>query len=589
VIPLTYVALLKRQTIRRSERLDMFVAALRDAHGLALLHETPTLLVLGDPQLPRILLAGDTGLLIGYAFDRATNARIVAPFPAQDEPADNLLDQIWGGYVALRTRNATPEVLREPSGTVPCYHLETDDIHVVTSRPDLLLTGNLLQPEIDWTILTQGLVYRDFKAARTPLRGVSEILPGVAARLFPTGLDVSSAWSPWTHVARGDPSMTMSDAGQIVADRLDQCLTAWGNCATSGLTEISGGLDSAIVAAGLARSGAHITGVTYAATRGDPDETPYASAVAAHIRLALEVEHPSIDGVDIAASDADLLARPYARIFARPFDRAAQRIARQIDADMFFGGGGGDNVFSYQRTLSPAIDRIRANGIGRGAWETMGDLAELGETSIWHIAARVAQRIRRPAAPLWRPQAGFLEAQAIADLPPPQGHPWSEVPPKQLPGKIAHVAALMRAQNHVEGHERQRMAPMICPLLSQPLMEACLAIPSWLWCSGGRNRAVAREAYADRLPASVIARQSKGTFDSFSARLFVANRDRIRTLLLDGALTKHLPLNRSGIEAALATPLPDGEAIVRLWSLVDAETWARCWMRKGPMPPAPRV
>jgi asparagine synthase (glutamine-hydrolysing) len=587
VISLTYVALLKRQTIRRSERLDAFVTALRDAHGLALLHETSTLLILGDPQLPRVALAGEAGLLIGYAFDRTTNARIVVPFPAQDEPADILIDRIWGGYVALRTRNATPEVLREPSGTVPSYHLEVDDVHIVTSRPDLLLTTGLLEPEIDWTILTQGLVYRDLKSARTPLRGVSEILPGVAARLFPTGLDIGCAWSPWTHVARGNPGMTMTDARQIVADRLDQCLTAWGSCATRGLTEISGGLDSAIVAAGIARSSAHITGLTYAAIKGDPDETPYARAIAIHCGLALEVEQPSIDGVDIAATGAELLARPYARIFARPFDRAAQHVAQECDADMFFGGGGGDNVFSYQRTLSPAIDRIRATGIGRGAWETMGDLAELGETSIWHIAARVARRMRRPTAPLWRPQAGFLDAQAIADLPSPYGHPWSNVPPKQLPGKVAHVAALMRAQNHVEGHGRQRMAPMINPLLSQPLMEACLTIPGWLWCSGGRNRAVARAAYADRLPASVIARQSKGTFDSFSARLFAANRDSIRTLLLEGVLAQHVTLDRSAIEAALATPLPDGEAIVQLWSLVDAETWARSWLLKGtiPLPP----
>ncbi|MFA5966679.1 MAG: asparagine synthase-related protein [Sphingomonas sp.] len=587
MIPLSYVALLKRQTVRHSERLDAFVTTLSDAHGLSVLHQSSTLLVLGDPQLPRVVLAGEAGLLIGYAFDRASNARLTAPFPAQGEPADSLIDRIWGGYVTLRTRDATPEVMREPSGTVPCYHMEIEGIHVVTSRPDLLRATGLLEPEIDWTILTQGLVYRDLKPARTPLRGVSEILPGVAARLFPTGLDISCAWSPWTHVARCDPRMTMAQACQIVADRLDECLAAWGSCAARAVTEISGGLDSAIVAAGLARSPASIVGLTYAATTGDPDETPYARAIATHCGLSLQVEHPSIDGIDIALSDAALLARPYARIFARPFDRAAQRVAHDHAAAMFFGGGGGDNVFSYQRTLSPAIDRIRATGMGRGVWETMGDLATLGETSIWHIAARVARRVRRPTAPIWKPQTGFLDAQAIADLPAPHGHPWAAVPPNQLPGKIAHVAALMRAQNHVEGHARQCVAPMICPLLSQPLMEACLAIPSWLWCSGGRNRAVARAAYADRLPASVIARQSKGTFDSFSARLFAANRDRMRTLLLDGALAEHLPLDRTAIEAGLATPLPDGEAIVRLWSLVDAETWARSWVLKGAMLPLP--
>ncbi len=585
MIPLSYVALLKRQTMRHSERLDAFVATLQDTHGLDVLHHSATLLVLGDPQLPRVALAGEAGLLIGYAFDRVTNARITAPFPAEGEAADSLIDRIWGGYVTLRTSDETPEVMREPSGTIPCYHLAIDDVHVVTSRPDLLRATGLFEPEIDWTILAQGLVYRDLKPARTPLRGVSEILPGVAARLFPTGLDIRCVWSPWTYVARCDPRMTMAQACRIVAERLDQCLAAWGSCAARAVTEISGGLDSAIVAAGIARSTASIVGVTYAATTGDPDETPYAHAIATHCDLALRVEYPAIDDIDIAVSDAALLARPYARIFARPFDRAAQRVARDHGATMFFGGGGGDNVFSYQRTLSPAIDRIRASGLGRSAWETIGDLAALGETSIWHIAARVAQRMHRPTAPIWKPQAGFLDERRIADLPAPHGHPWFAVPPKQLPGKIAHVAALIRAQNHVEGHGRQRIAPMICPLLSQPLMEACLAMPSWLWCSGGCNRAVARAAYADRLPAPVIARQSKGTFDSFSARLFQARRDNIRSLLLDGTVAQHVPLDRNRIEATLASPLPDGEAIVRLWSLVDVESWARNWVRKDAIRP----
>ncbi|MGK4422636.1 asparagine synthase-related protein, partial [Klebsiella pneumoniae] len=71
------------------------------------------------------------------------------------------------------------------------------------------------------------------------------------------------------------------------------------------------------------------------------------------------------------------------------------------------------------------------------------------------------------------------------------------------------------AQSYVEGHDPQDLLPTVSPLLSQPLVETCLGVPSWLWFEGGRNRVVARRAFAGDLPADVIWRRSKGTPDSF--------------------------------------------------------------------------
>src|SRR3546814_15867350 len=94
----------------------------------------------------------------------------------------------------------------------------------------------------------------------------------------------------------------------------------------------------------------------------------------------------------------------------------------------------------------------------------------------------------------------------------------------------------MRIQNHVEGYDRGVLPPVIPALLAQPIVETCLRIPTWDWCRGGINRAIAREAFSTALPARVIARRSKSGPESLTAEVFEPGRPVLRHPLLGGAL-----------------------------------------------------
>ncbi len=120
--------------------------------------------------------------------------------------------------------------------------------------------------------------------------------------------------------------------------------------------------------------------------------------------------------------------------------------------------------------------------------------------------------------------------------------------------------------------------------MSQPLLEACLRIPSWLWCSGGNNRAIAREAFRDRLPAAVIDRRTKGSFDGFAQRLIHANRPLLREMLLDGTLSRQGFLDRPAVRTVLDSGALDSEALPQLLALADIEAWATNWERRSGQP-----
>jgi len=132
---------------------------------------------------------------------------------------------------------------------------------------------------------------------------------------------------------------------------------------------------------------------------------------------------------------------------------------------------------------------------------------------------------------------------------------------------------------HQGGSARDTYAPSLYPLLTQPVQELCLAIPSWLWAHGGRDRAVARAAFADLLPSEIVNRRSKGAVDGFCFRLFTHNRSLIRKLLSDGYLSSQGLLDRTALDSWFDTPIPSRDAsYFRILSLVDIEIWLLDWL-----------
>ena len=109
----------------------------------------------------------------------------------------------------------------------------------------------------------------------------------------------------------------------------------------------------------------------------------------------------------------------------------------------------------------------------------------------WRAAIRLraaARILRRPRRYRWRANPRFLTSPILKGLDTrPFTHPWLEPPRGALPGKAAHIAALLRIQRHLDGTGQLGSLPIVNPLMAQPVMEASLAVPSWLWCQGGRN------------------------------------------------------------------------------------------------------
>ena len=561
------------------QRLSTLVPRPEAPPRLDRIFDSDELVVFVSPETPHLLLEEHKGVVVGRVYRGAETCEPVRQLTLSESRhaawsrGRSLIEGTWGGFVALVRDSGIVSALRDPSGGVPAYFAERDGLQLYVSDAELLEEISPGGARLDEEFLRQWLTFPFLRTARTAARQVAELLPGTCRTSGPSEASVGTAWSPWKSAG---PEQALTDFEEA-ARRLREVTLATVPVQLTGVDnpalELSGGLDSSIVAACLAASGRRFHAATFATILPDGDERAYARDVAGALDIALaEVGE---DDLPLDLSPPRRSLRPPLSPVLQPLRRALARHARSNGTRDFVTGAGGDNLFCYLTTASPVLDAAGDLGIG-GALRTLRDVAALGECTIW-TASRFAlrKRLRRNRRPAWQADTRFLAPSAFADAPDP--HPWLDCPPGAAAGKVEHVESLVRVQYFLEHHypSGERIHH---PLLNQPLMELCLAIPSWLWARGGRNRAVARAAFADLLPPSIIRRRSKGRLESMCDRAYATERERLAEILLEGELARRGLVDRPQLEAYLrAGAQPPDHAYYRLFDLVSLALWLGSW------------
>jgi len=161
-------------------------------------------------------------------------------------------------------------------------------------------------------------------------------------------------------------------------------------------------------------------------------------------------------------------------------------------------------------------------------------------------------------------------------------HPWLREDRLLPPARRMQFEAIANCQNFNGPTWRAGFAPLIHPLLSLPVVEACLAIPTYRLAKGSGNRALAREIFADWLPEVVRSRHDKGDATSYYRRAVAENLPYLRSLLLDGVLVSHGLLDGDGIDMALREEQliwSDTSRMIAVYASFEA--WARYWGLAG--------
>lgn len=521
------------------------------------------------------------------ALDEAEAARIVA------SGGQHLLEKYWGRYVAVVRAKETADirVLRDPSGSLPCWYTEHDGVAIICSDIEDCRSLGILTFTVNWDYITGRVAHAALQVRDTALNEVSEIQPGERLHLRHGVATRDMAWNP-IRIARTAPLESPEEATSLLRAATLDCVHAWASCYDSIVHNLSGGLDSSIVLSCLqtAPSRPRVTCLNYFTRGPNEDERRYARLMAQHTGAEL-VECES-DPAGVRLEELHQLRhspRPWFYLYELQHAHFEAALAAQHGASVMFSGSGGDGVFYQARADLAVSDFVLDHGFGRGLLATAVDAARVSRQSIWPLLLKaVRQRIWSPKwdpIAMSKPFQRTIVTPAVVEMAKRNrrlSHPW--LTPENVvgvqPGILWHVMSLSMPPAYYGSFQWSEHLERILPLLGQPLVELCLRIPTYHLIRGGHDRALARRAFEGDLPRQITRRYAKGRADQNIRNILDANLPFVRELLLDGLLVRRGLLDRDNLEMYLSRDYSPADFQYNeiLHEHVSTEAWLRKWV-----------
>jgi asparagine synthase (glutamine-hydrolysing) len=539
------------------------------AVGLVPILRTDRFELWAPPDTPVRLGRHRRSVLIGFAYDRSSG-QALCEAPATTTRPESVVRDYWGSYVLFADRPKGHLVLRDPSGAIPVYHRRESSCHIYASDDGLLWAGSDIVPAPDLDFVRGWLSFPFLRSGRTGAIGVRELTAGRCHIADAAGIREDQVWSPAEHLAKR-LIQRPEEAVERLRGELLRCIPRAVPQGQHCFLKISGGLDSALVAAALAAAGRQFTCINFATRGPEGNERAYARAVAADVGvdlielaeepITIDLEHPPVNRL-----------RPPRHPLLQGLDRAYAVQWSALGAEAVVDGAGGDNIFAYLNTASPVLDAWACGGVS-SVWRAINDLAVLHSETLWTTAWFAWRKTRRGTSTTWPANHDFLMPGAIARE--ADAHPWLELPPEVRPGAREHVRSIVGIP-HFFSDPTPGMPAMLHPLLAQPIVELALRIPTHLWITDGRDRAVARAAFANLLPEAVRRRRGKGALGEMFRIQFRELQPALSAFLLKGRLVEAGIVDPDAIDAYLSNSSGwAGYQAIRLLEITAAEQWLR--------------
>ena len=503
-----------------------------------------------------------------------------------------LIDHAWGNYVAFGRDRAdeTQWVLKDPTGSLPCLRTTFRGVSIFFS-----CVGDCLDLRLQRFTINEAFMHAHLMASSnlhevSALNEVSPLRGGECVQFHPDGRSSNDYWwNPLAFNGAGDLIEDPELAGRAMRNAVKSTVHSLANRHRSLLLRLSGGLDSSIIAGCLkdAPTG-RFHAYTYHSVNGRSDERPWARLAAQHAGCE-HIEYPlSPLEIDLSIGSrmpASVEPMQLLQFFQR--STIEQELAARTGATGIFSGDGGDSGFCADSLSHAVPEYLRNHGLAPRLFRLASQVALLTQKSSWSVLTTAVRRRFTNEGGI--PRERILEASQLVSPHIKQdfrgvhvSHPWFRGQRRIPWDKIRRIGTLTTASDYynVAVPIDADVPEIVSPLYTQPVTELLLRIPIYVHFDQGRDRGLARKAFAAEVPEPILRRLWKDRAPGFHDQLFERHRAFLTETLLEGVLTSHGLLDRALLEEVLAAgPTKNTVYPGEVFRHLDTELWARHWMQ----------
>ena len=429
------------------------------------------------------------------------------------------------------------------------------------------------------------------------VQGVRHLAPGHMARFSADGL----ATENWAKPAPAGPYRDEAEAAADLCARFDAAVARRLVADVPVGAYLSGGIDSGLVTASMARHAAEVKSFTvgFAGVPAYYEERPAARQIADHLGLNhTEIEVDPAEALAAIDPMFDGMGEPFADSSALPSYILARETRRHVTVAL--SGDGGDEVFGGYRLYQGEFwaDRYAAlpGPLRRGVIEPIARLLPDSKSSrLTDGARRVKRFIDHGGKPALARRAGLarlldeteLDQLLAVETSAPTVEDIFAAARCGTPADDPLTAMLMGDQatilpaDMLTKVDRTSMAVSLevrSPFLDSEVVDCANAMPGPWKLKPGRGKAILKEAFADRLPADVFDRPKKG-FELPIDRWLTGPLDDVTRRAVDAGRLQRQGLIRPDLPARWYDDLKSGrrDTAWHLWAMISFQAW---WDRR---------
>ncbi len=422
---------------------------------------------------------------------------------------------------------------RDFLGHQPLHYARRDGFFAFASMPKGLHALAEIPSEPDREAVASFLALIPEDGSETFFKGIDKVRAGEIVTVTRDGLGATRWWRPSIEPLR---LKRPDDYAEALREHFDRAVAVRLRGADSAVAaHLSGGLDSSAVAATAARlmaAGGRVTAFTGVPREGYDssevknafcDEGPYAAEVAA---MYPNMDHVIVRNGGSPFADLDRLffvyERPVLNLCNAVWMHRIMDVARERGLRVLLSGARGNMSFSYDGMplLTQMLSSGRLLSLARESWALVRNGTRVGSVAaqalgpfvpvpLWQAIGRMRGKGRKLTDySAISPDAAL--AFRIAERAAERGLDFS-YRPRRDPLET-RLWALRRTDtgNYNKGYLAGWGIDVRDPTADRRLIEFCLTVPADQYLRKGVRRALARTAFADRLPARIVDETRKG-------------------------------------------------------------------------------